>query len=207
MRVFVVSLALVLVPSLLLSAATRTLASTGADDAGDSCAFTEGSEEMFPNIQPIEYAGPESRDPLSFRYYNAEEEICVKGQGCRPMKEWLRFSVSFWHTFRGDGSDPFGSPTKLWPWDQAEVSDELERARVRMNANFEFLNKLGVDYWCFHDRDIAPEGESLRETNENLFEIVDQAKRLNRKYGKKATLGYCTAVQAPQVHEWGSNVA
>ena len=194
MRVFVVTLALVFV--LLLSGWSTpcALASTGeGEDAGEStsCAFTEGTE-LFPDIQPIQYAGPESRDPLTFRYYNANEEICVKVKGvtsCRTMKEWLRFSVSFWHTFRGDGGDPFGSPTKLWPWDEVEVSDEMERARVRMNANFEFLNKLGVDYWCFHDRDIAPEGETLKETNENLFELVDQAKRLNQKYSKKLLWG------------------
>ena len=115
---------------------------------------------FFPNVAKIKYEGPDSRDPMSFRYYNADEEICVAGKGCKKMRDWLRFSVAFWHTFRGDGSDPFGSPTKLWPWD--EGADEMQTARLRMKANFEFLDKLGVDYWCFHDRDIAPEADTLK---------------------------------------------
>ncbi|XLS86217.1 hypothetical protein HN51_036383, partial [Arachis hypogaea] len=73
--------------------------------------------------------------------------------------DWFRFSVAFWHTFRGTGADPFGAPTKHWPWEDG--TNSVKMAKRRMRANFEFINKLGIDLWCFHDRDIAPDGESL----------------------------------------------
>ncbi|KAL5731124.1 xylose isomerase [Ranunculus cassubicifolius] len=91
-------------------------------------------------------------------------------------EDWLRFSVAFWHTFRGTGSDPFGVQTKFWPWEDG--TNSLAMAKRRMKANFEFLNKLGVDLWCFHDKDIAPDGKTLEETNANLDEIVALAKEL-----------------------------
>ncbi|BFI43324.1 xylose isomerase [Marchantia polymorpha subsp. ruderalis] len=127
--------------------------------------------EFFPNISSIKYEGPSSRNPLAYRWYNAEEVILGK-----KMKDWLRFSVAFWHSFRGDGGDPFGSPTRVWPWEDG--SDSLEMAKIRMRANFEFIEKLGVEYWCFHDRDIAPEGASLQESNQNLDAIIALAKKL-----------------------------
>ncbi|KAK9059519.1 hypothetical protein SSX86_020223 [Deinandra increscens subsp. villosa] len=92
------------------------------------------------------------------------------------MKDWMRFSVAFWHTFRGTGGDPFGAATKMWPWEDG--SNSLAMAKRRMRANFEFLEKLGVDRWCFHDRDIAPNGRTLEESNANLDEIVALAKEL-----------------------------
>ncbi|CAM6091807.1 unnamed protein product [Calypogeia fissa] len=135
----------------------------------------DGSEgwvgEFFPNISRIKYEGPSSRNPLAFRYYNAEEVILGK-----KMKDWIRFSVAFWHSFRGDGSDPFGSPTRAWPWEDG--TDSVELAKTRMRANFEFIHKIGVEWWCFHDRDIAPEGATLEESNANLDEVVALAKEL-----------------------------
>jgi xylose isomerase len=127
--------------------------------------------EYFPNISYIKYEGPASHNPLAYKYYNAEEVILGK-----KMKDWLRFSVAFWHTFRGDGGDPFGSATKLWPWDDG--SNSLNVAARRMRANFEFLKKLGVEKWCFHDRDIAPEGSTLEESNVNLDYIASIAEEL-----------------------------
>ena len=139
--------------------------------------------EFFPGIKTIEYEGPRSKNPLAFKYYNASE--LVHG---RPMGEWLRFSVAFWHTMRGDGSDPFGSPTKRWPWEQdsegaaATLYDhELRRARRRLDAFFEFIRKLGVKYWCFHDRDISPEGEDLRHTNSMFDVIIEYSRRLQKE--------------------------
>ncbi|XP_057993913.1 LOW QUALITY PROTEIN: xylose isomerase, partial [Hevea brasiliensis] len=90
--------------------------------------------------------------------------------------EWMRFSVAFWHTFRGAGGDPFGAPTKYWPW--GDGTNSLAMATRGMRANFEFLEKLGVDRWCFHDRDIAPEGKTLEESNANLDQVVALAKEL-----------------------------
>ncbi|KAG8099789.1 hypothetical protein GUJ93_ZPchr0013g34650 [Zizania palustris] len=75
------------------------------------------------------------------------------------MKDWMRFSVAFWHTFHGTGGDVFGAPTKIWPWEDGRNS--LDMAKRRMRAHFEFMEKLGVDRWCFHDRDIAPDGKTL----------------------------------------------
>eukprot|EP00898_Chlorokybus_atmophyticus_P007103 jgi/Chlat1/7394/Chrsp6S00592 len=128
--------------------------------------------DFFPDIPIIPYEGPKSKNPLAFKWFNAEEFVLGK-----PMKEWLKFSVAFWHTFRGDGSDMFGSPTKQWPWEDP-VDDPLHAAFKRMRANFELMHKLGVDRWCFHDRDIAPVGKDLAETEFNLDQVVLLAKEL-----------------------------
>ncbi|MED6145441.1 hypothetical protein PIB30_025267 [Stylosanthes scabra] len=133
-----------------------------ADENASRCDEWEG--EFFPGIDKIKYEGPSSKNPLSFKWYNAEEEILGK-----KMKDWFRFSVAFWHTFRGTGADPFGAPTKYWPWEDG--TNSLQMAKRRMRANFEFINKLGVDWWCFHDRDIAPDGETLEKANANLDEV------------------------------------
>ncbi|KAJ0979748.1 hypothetical protein J5N97_015222 [Dioscorea zingiberensis] len=93
-------------------------------------------------------------------------------------EDWLRFSVAFWHTFRGTGADPFGAPTKAWPWEDG--TNSLAMAKRRMRALFEFINKLGVERWCFHDRDIAPDGKTLAESNANLDEIIELAKELQK---------------------------
>ncbi|KAK8647312.1 hypothetical protein V6N13_121056 [Hibiscus sabdariffa] len=141
-------------------------------DLGEKCGEDgEWEGEFFPGIPEIKYEGPSSKNPLAYKWYNAEEVILGK-----KMKDWLRFSVAFWHTFRGTGGDPFGAPTKSWPWEDG--TNSIDMAKRRMRANFEFLNKLGVDRWCFHDRDIAPDGKTLQETNSNLDEVVALAKEL-----------------------------
>lgn len=127
--------------------------------------------EFFPEIPYVKYEGPASDNPLSYKWYNAEEVILGK-----KMKDWLRFSIAFWHTFRGDGGDPFGSPTKQWRWEDG--TNSLAMASKRMQINFEFLKKLGVERWCFHDRDIAPEGSTIEESNANLDHIIALAKQL-----------------------------
>jgi len=144
---------------------------TCAWDANSGGNNQEWEGEFFPNISYIKYEGPSSHNPLAYKYYNAEELILGK-----KMKDWLRFSVAFWHTFRGDGGDPFGSPTKSWPWEDG--TNSLAMAAKRMRANFEFIKKLGVERWCFHDRDIAPEGSTLEESNANLDYIASLAKDL-----------------------------
>ncbi|XP_058113805.1 xylose isomerase-like isoform X1 [Magnolia sinica] len=134
-------------------------------------ALDDWKGEFFPDVQKIKYEGPSSKNPLSYKWYNANEEILGK-----KMKDWLRFSIAFWHTFRGTGADPFGAPTKYWPWEDG--TNSLAMAKRRMRANFEFIKKLGVDRWCFHDRDIAPDGKTLEEANANLDEVVALAKEL-----------------------------
>ncbi|CAL5375133.1 unnamed protein product [Camellia sinensis] len=142
-------------------------------DIGKGCG-DDWEGEFFPGIPKIKYEGPSSKSPLAFKWYNGEEEILGK-----KMKDWMRFSVAFWHTFRGTGGDPFGAPTKMWPWEDG--TNSVAMAKRRMRANFEFIDKLGVELWCFHDRDIAPDGATLEESNANLDEVVALAKELQGK--------------------------
>lgn len=135
--------------------------------------------EYFPDIpSKIPFLGPESVDPLSYRFYNAEEEIAGK-----KMKDWLRFSICFWHTFRGKGADPFGFPTMTRSFD--DESATIENAKHRANAAFEMFTKLGVEYYTFHDRDVAPEQENLGETNTALDEMVEHLAELQQRTGVK----------------------
>ncbi|MDY7010574.1 MAG: xylose isomerase, partial [Planctomycetota bacterium] len=107
--------------------------------------------KAFPDVKKIEYEGLESKNPLAFKHYNPDE--LVEG---KPMAEHLRFSVAYWHTFRNAGADQFGQATRLMPWDDG--TDSIENAVNRVRAAFEFFEKLGVGFYCFHDRDVAPEG-------------------------------------------------
>jgi len=120
----------------------------------------------FPEITKIEYEGPETDNPLAFRWYNPHEMIEGKS-----MQDHLRFSVVYWHTFRANGSDPFGMPTLHRPWDDG--TDSVENAKTRARVAFEFMEKLGAPYYAFHDRDVAPEAASFSETNRNLDAVVE----------------------------------
>jgi len=146
--------------------------------------------EFFNGIQKIKYEGKDSKNPLSYKYYNAEEVIDGK-----TMKEHLRFSVAYWHTFTAGGNDPFGAATMQRSWDNLSG---MELARARMYANFEFAEKLGIGYFCFHDRDIAPEGSNLAETNKNLDEMVLLAKELSEKTGIKLLWGTANLFSNPR---------
>lgn len=130
--------------------------------------------EFFPDVPQIEYEGPKSKNPLAFKHYDPDE--VVEGQKLRDL---LRFSVCYWHTFRGTGSDPFGAATLQRPWDDG--SESVENALKRVDAAFEFISKLGAPFYCFHDRDIAPEADSLRATNKILDAVV---KKLKDKQGE-----------------------
>ena len=136
----------------------------------------------FPDIHSIAYEGPASKNPLAFKHYNPSE--LVEG---RSMKEWLRFSVVYWHTFRNTLSDPFGAATAIRPWDDG--SDSVANAKNRARHAFEFIQKLGAPYYAFHDRDIAPEGKSLSESNRNLDEVVAVLKEEQQRTGIKLLWG------------------
>ena len=125
----------------------------------------------FKNIETIKYEGPKSDNPLAFKYYNPDEIIDGK-----TMKEHLRFSIAFWHTFQGNGTDMFGTGTVVRPWDS--IHDAIDRAKARMEANFELCEKLQVPFFCFHDTDIAPEGATLKESYKILDKITDFTKEL-----------------------------
>ncbi|HKJ68318.1 MAG TPA: xylose isomerase [bacterium] len=139
--------------------------------------------EFFPEVEsPIQYEGKESDNPLAFKFYNPDQRV-----GDRTMAEHFRFAVAYWHTMMGDGTDMFGGPAYQRPW--WEPDDPMDRARATLRAAFEFFQKLGVDYYCFHDRDIAPEGENFAETCRNLKTIVEEAKQLQEDTGKQLLWG------------------
>lgn len=140
------------------------------------------SMSAFPGIPHIPYEGPESKNPLAFKYYNADE--IVDG---RTMRDHLRFSVAYWHAFRGMGADPFGAGTMLRPWDDG--SNSLDNALRRVDVAFEFIEKLGAPFYCFHDRDIAPEGGSLAESNRNLDRVVQALKEAQQRTGIRLLWG------------------
>ena len=145
----------------------------------------------FPKIEKIHYEGPDSKNPLAFRWYNEDE--LVEG---RPMKEHLRFSVVYWHTFRCTGSDPFGAGTMLRPWEDG--TDSVENAINRVRVAFEFIEKLGAPYYAFHDRDVAPEGASLAETNKNLDAVVKVLEQEQQRTGVKLLWGTANMFSHPR---------
>jgi len=128
-----------------------------------------GNREYFPNIKKIEYEGPDSSNPLAFKFYNEDQKVSGK-----TMREHFRFAVAYWHTFCGTGGDPFGPGTKEFPWD--ESTDPMQASFDRLDAAFEFFTKLGVPFYCFHDRDIAPEGHNVEESEKNLLAVIEIAK-------------------------------
>jgi len=145
----------------------------------------------FADVPKIPYEGPESKNPLAFKYYNAEEVIEGK-----TMKEHLRFSIVYWHTFRGNGSDPFGAGTMLRPWDDG--SETVENAINRVRVAFELFEKLGAPYYAFHDRDVAPEGASLAETNKNLDAVVKVLAEEQQRSGVKLLWGTANLFSNPR---------
>ncbi|MCO6455726.1 MAG: xylose isomerase [Pirellulaceae bacterium] len=145
----------------------------------------------FPEIDKIRYEGPDSRNPLAFRWYNADE--LVEGQ---TMREHLRFSVVYWHTFRGTGSDPFGAGTMVRPWEDG--TDSVENAIRRARVAFEFIEKLGAPFYAFHDRDVAPEGATLAESNRNLDRVVEVLKQEQQRTGIRLLWGTANLFSNPR---------
>ena len=150
-----------------------------------------GDTEFFKGIGPIPFEGPQSDNPLAFKWYDAERKV-----GGRPMKELLRFAVCYWHTFCNTGADPFGPGTKIYPWDQAP--DALTRAHLKMDAAFELITKLGVPYYCFHDVDLVEEGTSLAQYESRLQTMVDYASRKQKASGVKLLWGTANVFSNPR---------
>lgn len=138
--------------------------------------------EAFPKIKQIKYEGPDSKNPLAFKHYNPDE--IVEG---KTMRDHLRFSVVYWHTMRGTGADMFGRGTFFRPWEDG--TDSVKMAIKRAKVMFEFCTKLGAPFYAFHDRDVAPEGRSLKETNQNLDKVVKELKKLQEDTGVKLLWG------------------
>lgn len=145
----------------------------------------------FPQIAPIAHEGPQSRNALAFKHYNPAEVIDGK-----TLKEHLRFSIAYWHAFRGVGSDPFGPGTIVRPWESGR--DAVSVAKTRMDAAFEFFTKIESPFWCFHDRDIAPEGRTLAESNRHLDTLVAHAKQHQKATGVKLLWGTANLFSNPR---------
>jgi xylose isomerase len=145
----------------------------------------------FPDVAKICFEGPQSTNPLAFRYYDENEVVAGK-----TMKDHLRFSVAYWHTMRGTGGDPFGPGTMLRPWEgsQDTVDNAIHRARVA----FEFMEKLGAPFFCFHDRDIAPAGRNLAESNQYLDAVVKIVKQEMQRTGIKLLWGTANLFSHPR---------
>jgi len=149
------------------------------------------SKSYFPSIPAIPYEGPGSTNPLAFRHYDPDAKVDGK-----TLRDQLRFSIAYWHSFRGVGSDPFGPGTIVRPWEKGK--DPVTIAKRRMEAAFEFFTKIRAPFWAFHDRDIAPEGASLAESNRNLEEIVAHAKQLQKATGVKLLWGTANLFSNPR---------
>jgi xylose isomerase len=145
----------------------------------------------FREITRIPFEGPQSKNPLAFKHYNADEVVAGK-----TLRDHLRFSVVYWHTFRGTGSDPFGAPTMLRPWDDG--SNSVANAQKRARVAFEFISKLGAPFYAFHDRDVAPEGKDLATTNKNLDAVVKVLKEEQKRTGVKLLWGTANLFSNPR---------
>ena len=150
-----------------------------------------GDYEYFSGIGSIPYEGRESDNPLAFKFYQRDRII-----GGKTMEQHLRFAVCYWHTFCAKGSDPFGADSQIFAWDEAK--DPMTAARARMDAAFEFFTKLGVPYYCFHDRDLAPEGASVAESEQNLSTLVMLAKERQQETGMKLLWGTANVFANPR---------
>jgi xylose isomerase len=153
--------------------------------------LTLGEKEYFKGIGQIQYEGAKSKNPLAFRYYDASQKI-----GKKTMEEHLRFATAYWHTFCGTGGDPFGAPTKNFPW--MTSTDAVQCAYDKMDAAFEFMTKLGTPYYCFHDYDLVAEGPTLKESESRLQKVVDYAKKKQKSSGVKLLWGTANLFSHPR---------
>ena len=153
--------------------------------------LTTGDKEYFSGIGKIIFEGKGSDNPFAYKYYN--ENKVVRG---KTMREHFKFAVAYWHTLCGTGSDPFGPGTKVFPWDSK--NDPIARAKDKMDAGFEFITKLGVPYYCFHDFDLVDEGNSFLESQQRLQAIVEYAKEKQQASGVDLLWGTANAFSNPR---------
>ncbi len=149
------------------------------------------SKEYFKGINKIKFEGKESDNPLAFKYYNPEQVVAGK-----TMREHFKFAIAYWHTFCGQGSDPFGPGTQNFAWDQA--SDPIQAARDKADAAFEFISKIGFDYFCFHDFDLIQEGANFAESEQRLATITDYIKDKQAESGVKLLWGTANCFSNPR---------
>ena len=149
------------------------------------------NKEYFKGINKIQFEGKESDNPLAFKYYNPEQVVAGKS-----MKEWFKFSIAYWHTFCGQGSDPFGPGTQSFEWDKS--SDAVQAAKDKADAAFEFINKMGFDYYCFHDYDLIQEGATFAESEKRLDTITDYIKGKQAENNVKLLWGTANCFSNPR---------
>ncbi len=150
-----------------------------------------GDKAFFPSIDKIPYEGQESKNPMSFRFYDENKMV-----GNKTMKEHLRFAVAYWHSFCNTMPDPFGPGTRYMPWE--EKKDPIERAKDKMDAAFEFITKMGIPFYCFHDVDLVDEGDTIQETERRLQAIVEYAKTKQKESGVKLLWGTANVFSNPR---------
>jgi xylose isomerase len=153
--------------------------------------YLTGDKEFFKGIGKISFEGRESDNPLAFKFYDEKKVIAGK-----TLKEHMRFAVAYWHTFCSTGGDPFGPGTMVLPWDAA--ADPIQRAKDKMDAAFEFITKLGIPYYCFHDFDLVDEGDSIKESESRLHAIVEYAKQKQTASGVKLLWGTANVFSHPR---------
>lgn len=141
-----------------------------------------GDKEFFQGIGQVKYEGVGSDNPLAFRWYDADKVVAGK-----PMKDWLRFACAYWHSFVGNGGDPFGEPTHLYPWNAK--TDAVQRAKDKMDAAFEFITKMNIPYYCFHDVDVVDYTDDVHENEKRLQALVEYAKQKQAASGVKLLWG------------------
>jgi xylose isomerase len=141
-----------------------------------------GKKEYFKNIPQIKYEGPKSDNPFAFRWYDENKKVAGK-----TMKEFFKFACAYWHSFNGNGADPFGEPTHIFPWNEKE--DPIKRAKDKMDAAFEFITKMGLPYYCFHDVDIVDYTNDVADNEKRLKTITAYAKQKQKESGVKLLWG------------------
>ena len=149
------------------------------------------NKEYFKGINKIQFEGKESDNPLAFKYYNPNQMVAGK-----TMSEWFKFSIAYWHTFCGQGGDPFGPGTQNFPWDQS--TDPIQAAKDKADAAFEFINKIGFDYFCFHDYDLVQEAGTFAESEKRLDTITDYIKGKQAESGVKLLWGTANCFSNPR---------
>ena len=150
-----------------------------------------GDKEYFKGVGEIKFEGKDSDNPLAFKWYNPEQVVAGK-----TMKEHFKFAIAYWHTFCGQGADPFGPGTQNFPWDAP--SDAVEAAKAKADAAFEFITKMGVDYFCFHDFDLIQEADTFAESEKRLSTIVDYIKGKQADSGVKLLWGTANCFSNPR---------
>lgn len=150
-----------------------------------------GNQEYFKGINRIQYEGKDSKNCLAYKWYDENKIVAGK-----TMKEYFRFAAAYWHSFCGTGSDPFGKATINYPW--MDTKDSIDRGKEKMDAAFEFITKLGIPFYCFHDFDIIDEGESIAESDKRLQTMVDYAKQKQKASGVKLLWGTANLFSHPR---------